>query len=120
MRCCWRKAERALRRGDRSGFLRWLGTTLALGGIFLVNQALEYAGLLQRGVTNNSSLFGSTFFTVTGFHGLHVLAGLVVLAIFFTLGWRRLLSGRQSDALGAVAYYWHFVDVVWVVVFIVI
>jgi cytochrome c oxidase subunit I len=116
---CWR-AEQALRKGDRSGFLRWLGMTLALGGIFLVNQALEYAGLLRRGVTISSTLFGSTFFTVTGFHGLHVLAGLVVLAIFFALGQRRLLSSRQSDALGAVAYYWHFVDVVWAIVFSVI
>lgn len=116
---CWR-AERALRRHDRSAYLRWLGITLALGGAFLINQGLEYAGLLHRGVTINSSLFGSTFFTVTGFHGLHVLAGLIVLAIFFVLGQRKLLSGRQSDALGAIANYWHFVDGVWVIVFSVI
>lgn len=115
----WR-AERALRRDNQTAFLTWLGVTLALGGVFLVNQALEYTGLLRRGVTINTSLFGSTFFTVTGFHGLHVFAGLVVLSIFFFLGRRRLLSGRQSDVLGAIGYYWHFVDVVWLVVFSVI
>lgn len=115
----WR-AERALRTSDQVSFLRWLRVTLLLGGVFLVNQALEYAGLLRRGVTINSNLFGSTFFTVTGFHGLHVLAGLIVLAIFVVLGRQRALSDRQSDALGAVGYYWHFVDVVWVIVFSVI
>src|SRR5205085_7711833 len=115
----WR-AERALQKKDRVSFLRWLRLTLLLGAVFLVNHALEYGGLLRRGVTINSNLFGSTFFTVTGFHGLHVLAGLIVLAIFFVLGRRRTLSDRQSDALGAVGYYWHFVDVVWVIVFSVI
>jgi cytochrome c oxidase subunit 1/cytochrome c oxidase subunit I+III len=112
----WR-AERALRDFDQQGFLRWLGATLGLGLLFLTNQAVEYVGLLRRGVTINSSLFGSTFFTVTGFHALHVLAGLVVLAILFVLGRRGALTGRRSDVLGAVGYYWHFVDVVWVVVF---
>jgi heme/copper-type cytochrome/quinol oxidase subunit 3 len=115
----WR-AERALRNSDQRGFLRWLGITLGLGGTFLVNQAAEYAGLLHRGVTISSSLFGSTFFTVTGFHGLHVFAGLIVLAIMFVLGKRELLTSRRSDVLGAIGYYWHFVDVVWVVVFSVI
>jgi cytochrome c oxidase subunit 1/cytochrome c oxidase subunit I+III len=110
-------AERALRNSDRQRFLKWLGITLALGAVFLINQGLEYASLLRRGVTINSSLFGSTFFTVTGFHGLHVLAGLVALAILFVLGKRGDLTGRRSDALGAIGYYWHFVDVVWIVVF---
>ena len=115
----WR-AERALRVYDQDGFLKWLGLTLGLGAVFLINQGVEYAGLLHRGVTISSSLFGSTFFTVTGFHGLHVFAGLVALAILFVLGKRRALTGRRSDALGAIGYYWHFVDVVWIVVFSVV
>jgi heme/copper-type cytochrome/quinol oxidase subunit 3 len=115
----WR-AERALRNADRRGFLKWLGLTLGLGAVFLINQAAEYAGLLHRGVTISSSLFGSTFFTVTGFHGLHVFAGLVVLGIMFVLGKRGYLTSARSDTLGAVGYYWHFVDVVWIVVFSVI
>jgi cytochrome c oxidase subunit 1/cytochrome c oxidase subunit I+III len=115
----WR-AERALRNFDQTGFVRWLSATLGLGTLFLINQAAEYVGLIHRGVTISSSLFGSTFFTVTGFHGLHVLAGLVVLAILLVLGKQRDLTGRRSDVLGAIGYYWHFVDVVWVVVFSVV
>lgn len=113
-------AERALRTANRSSFLKWLGLTLALGAVFLVNQGTEYASLLHRGVTISSSMFGSTFFTVTGFHGLHVFAGLVVLAIMFVLGKRDQLTNRRSDAFSAIGYYWHFVDVVWIVVFSVI
>jgi heme/copper-type cytochrome/quinol oxidase subunit 3 len=115
----WR-AERALRNDDRQGFLKWLGLTLGLGAVFLVNQAGEYAGLLRRGVNISSSMFGSTFFTVTGFHGLHVFAGLVVLAILFALGKKGRLTSGRSDVLSAIGYYWHFVDVVWIVVFSVI
>jgi heme/copper-type cytochrome/quinol oxidase subunit 3 len=113
-------AERGLRNADQSSFLKWLGVTLALGAVFLINQGVEYVGLLRRGVTISSSMFGSTFFTVTGFHGLHVLAGLIVLAILFVLGKRGFLTSRRSDVLGAIGYYWHFVDVVWIVVFSVI
>src|SRR5882724_924070 len=103
----WR-AERALRNFNQDGFLRWLSATLGLGILFLINQGAEYVGLLHRGVTISSSLFGSTFFTVTGFHGLHVLAGLVALSILFVLGRRGDLTGRRSDVLGAIGYYWHF------------
>jgi len=115
----WR-AERALRTSNRTPFLGWLGATLLLGTVFLINQAVEYAGLLRHGVTINSSLFGSTFFTVTGFHGLHVLAGVVALMIMFVLGRRWDLTSRHSDSFTAIGYYWHFVDVVWIVVFSVI
>ncbi|HMB95629.1 MAG TPA: cytochrome c oxidase subunit 3, partial [Tepidisphaeraceae bacterium] len=113
-------AERGLRNSDRGAFLKWMVITLGLGGVFLVNQALEYAGLLHEGLTISSSLFGSTFFTVTGFHGLHVLAGLIMLIIMFGLGWRGYLTASRADKLAAIGYYWHFVDVVWIVVFSVI
>jgi heme/copper-type cytochrome/quinol oxidase subunit 3 len=114
------RAERALRRSQRRQFLRWLSITLVLGFIFLVNQALEYSRLLHNGVTISSSLFGSTFFTLTGFHGLHVLGGLIVLTAMFVLGKTDRLSAYRSDAFTAVGYYWHFVDIVWIVVFSVI
>jgi heme/copper-type cytochrome/quinol oxidase subunit 3 len=114
------RAERALRTSQRGQFLSWLGLTLFLGFVFLVNQAMEYSGLLHNGITISSSLFGSTFFTVTGFHGLHVLAGLVVLTAMFILAKTDRLNGRRSDVFTAVGYYWHFVDVVWIVVFSVI
>jgi heme/copper-type cytochrome/quinol oxidase subunit 3 len=114
------RAERALRISQRRQFLRWLCITLVLGFTFLANQAFEYSQLLRNGVTISSSLFGSTFFTLTGFHGLHVLGGLVVLGVMFVLGKTDRLSARRSDAFTAIGYYWHFVDVVWIVVFSVI
>ncbi|MEA2735157.1 MAG: cytochrome c oxidase subunit, partial [Humisphaera sp.] len=113
-------SERALRNSNRRAFLKWMTITLALGGVFLVNQALEYAGVLHRGVTISSNLFGSTFFTLTGSHGLHVFGGLIMLAILFGLAWRGYLRAERSDVLAAIGYYWHFVDVVWVVVFSVV
>src|SRR5258708_32862911 len=115
----WR-AERALRRSDRPTCLKWLAITIGLGIVFLINQGAEYAGLLHGGLTISSSMFGSTFFTLTGFHGLHVLGGLVVLAIMLVLAKRGALTAGQSDVLTAIGYYWHFVDVVWIVVFSVV
>jgi heme/copper-type cytochrome/quinol oxidase subunit 3 len=113
-------AERALRKSNQNGCLFWLGLTLVLGTTFLLNQGAEYAGLIHNGVTISSSLFGSTFFTVTGFHGLHVFGGLVVLAIMFFLGKSGRLTSSRTEIFGAIGYYWHFVDVVWIVVFSVI
>ena len=97
----------------------WLAATMALGAIFLVGQGSEYARLLGEGIGPSSALFGTTFFTLTGLHGLHVLAGLVALAALLTA------SRRRARAVGPVAWeavglYWHFVDAVWVVVFSVV
>ena len=103
----------------RARSARWLAATMALGAIFLVGQGSEYARLLGEGIGPGSALFGTTFFTLTGLHGLHVLAGLVALAALFTA------SRRRARAVGpmaweAVGLYWHFVDAVWVVVFSVV
>ena len=93
---------------------------MLLGLVFLGGQAHEYAGLLERGVQVDSSLFAATFFTLTGFHGLHVTAGIVALAILLGLGFTRDASGKTQRALRAVGIYWHFVDVVWILVFAVV
>jgi cytochrome c oxidase subunit I len=119
-------AERALEHGNAGAFRAWLILTLALGCVFMGGQAKEYTKLFDRGVTVNSSLFASTFFTLTGFHGLHVTLGLVALGILAGLAFAGDLRGRSSPAgdfqgssraLKAVGLYWHFVDVVWIVVF---
>ncbi len=111
-------AERSLRRGDRRGMCLWLLITLALGSVFLIGQGVEFAQLFAEGIGISTGLFGTTFFTVTGFHGLHVFAGLVALAIILALA--RGMEGTHSSALETASLYWHFVDVVWVVVFSVI
>lgn len=98
----------------------WLLATLVLGGIFLVGQGREYQRLLAQHVTVGGNLFGATFFTLTGFHGLHVLLGLVMIAIVFAASATDSLAGPRSEAVEAVSLYWHFVDAVWLVIFAVV
>jgi heme/copper-type cytochrome/quinol oxidase subunit 3 len=105
-------------RGNRRGRLAaWLAATVALGAVFLVGQGMEYAALVHEDVTISRNLFGTTFFTLTGFHGLHVLVGLIMLAGL--LGLSRFGGGRhpRGGAMEAVSVYWHFVDGVWIVIF---
>src|SRR5439155_1486524 len=80
-------------------------------------QGLEYWTLFQRGVTVGLDLFATTFFTLTGFHGLHVCMGLIALMIVLGVAFARAFKKRPLPALGPVGLYWHFVDVVWVLVF---
>jgi len=115
----WR-AGVSLKRRRRARFGAWLSCTIALGAVFLVGQAAEYAGLLRDQVTVSRNLFGATFFTLTGFHGFHVLVGLVVLATLLGI----TLSAGEGEpdplAVDVASMYWHFVDGVWVVVFSVV
>ena len=96
---------------------KWMALTIALGTVFIGAQAWEWAQLRAEGLAIDSNAFGTTFFTLTGAHGIHVLGGLGMLAAT----WARLgaggLGGNRRDTLQAVTYYWHFVDVVWLVVF---
>ena len=100
----------------RGSMLGWLALTIALGGVFLVGQGIEYWKLFQTGVDVSTNLFSTTFFTLTGFHGLHVLFGLVALLIFLWLAWQGDFALGGASALAAAGYYWHFVDIVWVFV----
>jgi heme/copper-type cytochrome/quinol oxidase subunit 3 len=113
-------AARSFRRGDRSGVSRWLALTLALGAIFLFGQTREYLGLFAHSVTISTNLFGSTFFTLTGFHGLHVLMGLVALGALLGIAMSGRLAAIKPSGFESVAMYWHFVDAVWVVIFTVV
>lgn len=99
--------------------LGWLIVTLLLGGVFLFGQVREYMGLYAAGVSANRSLFATTFFTLTGFHGLHVAIGLLAIgAVAILAGSGSLgVSAREEEAFGSVEIYWHFVDAVWVVIF---
>ena len=108
------RAVRAARGGDRSRILRWLGLTLLLGGIFLLIQGYEFS---TNGFGLDAGVFGSTFYILTGFHGAHVLAGLVLIAIVANRARRGLVSAEHHTALEGTSYYWHFVDVVWIFLF---
>lgn len=93
---------------------RRVGATIVLGLVFLGGQAYEYAHLAGEGLSVSTDVFATLFFTITGFHGLHVAAGLVMLTTVFL----RRGRGWQGGPAEAVAYYWHFVDAVWVLVFL--
>jgi cytochrome c oxidase subunit 1/cytochrome c oxidase subunit I+III len=110
-------AERSLERGKTRVFRACLTATLVLGLVFLGGQAGEYLKLFERGFAVDTSLFTSTFFTLTGFHGLHVLLGLIALGFLARLAFAGDFQDKSSRALRAVGLYWHFVDAVWVVVF---
>lgn len=99
----------------QSGTRLWLGLTIALGSAFLLGQGSEYLRLLRQGITISQGLFGTTFFTLTGIHGLHVLAGILLLAIMLGLTANR--GERESVAVETVAMYWYFVDAAWIVIF---
>ncbi len=107
-------AVRAARGGDRGRILRWLGLTLLLGGIFIMVQGYEFA---TNGFGLDAGVFGSTFYTLTGFHGAHVLAGLAMIAIVANRARLGLISAEHHTAVEATSYYWHFVDAVWLFLF---
>jgi cytochrome c oxidase subunit 3 len=112
-------AHHALKAGQRKSLLIWLGATVLLGIIFLFFQAEEYIHAYKElNLTLGSGIYGSTFFMLTGFHGMHVFLGTLMLAII----WLRCLRGHfdrdNHFAFEAVAWYWHFVDVVWLALFL--
>jgi heme/copper-type cytochrome/quinol oxidase subunit 3 len=110
-------AGRSLARARHTMVRVWLLVTVVLGGAFLVGQGMEYARLLSDHVTISRNLFGATFFTLTGFHGLHVLLGLIMLSVLLGHAVAGSLTGTRSAAVEAVSLYWHFVDAVWLVIF---
>jgi heme/copper-type cytochrome/quinol oxidase subunit 3 len=110
-------AERGHRRGQAGRFLFWLGTTIVFGAVFLIGQGSEYLGLIEKDVTISRNLFGTTFFTLTGFHGVHVFLGLAMLSVLLGLGIASKGREPKMGALDTISIYWHFVDGVWVFIF---
>lgn len=103
------------------GMVEWFFLTYALGAIFVAGQVWEYATLVSEGVTLSSSAYGSAFYLTTGFHGLHVTGGLI--AFLFVIGRAyavKTFGHKESTTAIVVSYYWHFVDVVWIGLFLVI
>jgi cytochrome c oxidase subunit 3/cytochrome o ubiquinol oxidase subunit 3 len=111
-------AEGALRSGSRGLFIALWGLTIALGLCFLVGTVLEWTDLIVHWrLTISRNMFGTTYFTLVGFHAGHVTMGLIILSTVLALVLRRHITGPHSSAVTAVSWYWHFVDAVWVVVF---
>jgi heme/copper-type cytochrome/quinol oxidase subunit 3 len=95
----------------------WLGTTALFGLIFLMFQAYEFTSFVHEGLTIRTNLFGSSFFTLTGFHGAHVTAGVLWLLSLLAIDFKRGLVPGDALNVDLAALYWHFVDVVWIVIF---
>ncbi len=112
-------AHHGINEGNRKKLINWLGATIALGLIFLVVQAYEYMHAYNDlGLTLGSGIFGTTFFMLTGFHGAHVTLGTFMLIIMFFRARKGHFTEKDCFGFEAAAWYWHFVDVVWLGLFI--
>ena len=110
----------ALQRGDIRNNRLWLLTTALLGSLFIGGQVYEFTTFLREGLGYTTSLFSSAFFTLTGFHGVHVSVGIVMLMSLYVSSLRGNLRRESAETVEIVGLYWHFVDVVWILIFTVI
>ena len=110
-------AVSSIKKGNKNGLTIGLGITALMGAIFLTGQAYEY---VNNGFGPWDGLFGSVFYTLTGFHGAHVTFGLLFMLVVFIRAMRGHFSRTHHFAVTAIEMYWHFVDVVWVLLFLVL
>ena len=114
-------AAKFLTRGITFAFLAFWLLTIALGGLFLYGMAQEWHRLIyEHGLTISTNLFGTTYYSLVGLHGFHVIAGLIMLTIVAVFGLSGRVGVEQSGHIEVLSMYWHFVDAVWVVVFTVV
>jgi len=114
------RAFASIEEGDHKGLRTMLVATAALGTLFLSIQAIEWTALIREGTTASSDLFGSTFFTLTGFHGLHVLGGVIWLLFVIAKAFRGGFNQAEHGGVELMGLYWHFVDVVWIFLFTIV
>ena len=107
----------AAERGDVYGLRRWYLLTLVMGAIFVFGQGYEYVHLVAEGTTIPGSSYGTVFYLATGFHGLHVIGGLVAFVYLLARTTMAKFTPAQATAAIVVSYYWHFVDIVWIGLF---
>ncbi|MCC7019591.1 MAG: heme-copper oxidase subunit III [Ardenticatenales bacterium] len=123
----------AVQKGNKKALTRWLGVTLVLGITFLSIQGYEYVKLEDHGLwfnllpdelgpqhLNRNVLMATTFFAMTGFHGMHVLAGVIMLLIFFVKAKLGLYTQSDHEGIELFGLYWHFVDLVWIILFTIV
>ena len=114
-------AVRFLRKARTGAFTAWWLLTLVLGATFLAGTALEWRHLIyEEGLTIQTNLFGTTYYSLVGLHAFHVLMGLLALSIVFIFALLRKVTSEHAERVDTLALYWHFVDTVWVVVFLVV
>ena len=107
----------ASKRKDEQRTKMWLTVTALLGGLFLAGQVYEFTTFYREGLGYSTSLFSSSFYTLTGFHGLHVAVGIIMLLSLVAMLAKGKLAGDNSETVEMIGLYWHFVDIVWILIF---
>ncbi len=110
----------AVQRDDSRWMKIWIFMTALFGMIFLGGQVIEFTHFYHEGLTLSQNLFGTTFYTLTGFHGAHVTVGVIWLMTLWVQALRGKLGSEHGTTVEIVGLYWHFVDVVWIVLFTII
>jgi heme/copper-type cytochrome/quinol oxidase subunit 3 len=110
----------AIQRGDHKGLRVWLLATAFLGMVFIGGQIYEFTSFVHEGLNMSTSTFGSAFFMLTGFHGAHVTVGILMLLSLFGLSVAGRLEQHDARKVELIGLYWHFVDIVWIVIFTVV
>ena len=107
-------------RGDLRRGRTWLLTTALLGGIFIAGQVYEFTSFVKEGMGYTTNLAASSFYTLTGFHGVHVTVGIIMLVSLAALSFTGRLGADRAETVEIVGLYWHFVDVVWILIFTIV
>ena len=110
-------AVQAAAKKDDRGTNLWLVVTAVLGATFVGGQVYEFTAFYNEGLGFSTSLFGSSFYTLTGFHGVHVTVGIIMLLALVAINKRSKVPGSKSETVEMLGLYWHFVDVVWIIIF---
>lgn len=113
-------AVAAITRGDHKRLRAWLLTTALLGSVFVSGQVYEFTAFVKEGMGFTTSPASSAFYTLTGFHGVHVTIGIIMLISTFVLSLRGRIPQARAEAVEIVGLYWHFVDVVWILIFTIV
>jgi cytochrome c oxidase subunit 3/cytochrome o ubiquinol oxidase subunit 3 len=113
-------AVAAIVRGDVRRNQVWLVTTAFLGATFIGGQVYEFTTFYREGLGYTTNIFGSAFYTLTGFHGVHVSVGIIMLMSLFVMSKRGNLGPERAETVEIVGLYWHFVDIVWILIFTVV
>ena len=110
-------AQIALKKGQIKPFRVWLSATILLGVAFIIGQVVEYNHLIHEGLTAPGSVYGTAFYSLTGVHGLHVVAGIVALTAILALSFTGFIRKERASGVEGAFIYWHFVDAIWILVF---
>ena len=114
------KAYASIQGGNLAALKKWLIATVVIGATFVGVQAYEYEHLIAKGFVPSEGLYGSTFYTMTGFHGFHVSIGVICLMFVTWRAFQGKYSAKDHRGVEVIGLYWHFVDLVWIILFTIV